>query len=101
VIGGLLQVVSAGLFIAAGAEAEVLMFPAAATAIASLWAWGHGRQREQLPPPPPDPAAQIAARLARMEQALAASQEELAKLSEDRDFYQQLYAGARQRTGAE
>lgn len=96
-IGGLLQLVGASLFVAAGAEGEVvLLVPAAASALAGLGLWG-----KSSPPqlPPPDTRG-IDERLARMEDALTGVQSDVTVLREAREFMDELYSartpGARQ-----
>jgi hypothetical protein len=92
-IGGLLQLIGASLFVAAGAEGEVvLLVPAAASALAGLALWGKATP-PQLPPPE---SRTLDERLARMEDVITGVQTDVAALRESRDFMDELYSGKSQ-----
>lgn len=92
-LGGTLQIVAAGLFLVAGeAQSLGLLIPALATGIGGLWIFDRaGRESVRLPPPTEE--REVLKEIERMQHVLGAMQEELASLSEDRDFYRHLYSG--------
>lgn len=80
---------AAGLF---GGDALLLLAPAVISGAAGLMLWGRGnRPTEQAVEPAnlPDP------RLGQVQEALAALQDDVTHLREDREFMLNLYAGSR------
>lgn len=102
-IGGLLQFAGAILFVAAGAEEEILLFPAAASQLAGIALWSRSRKPDRALPRPETEA--LDARLARIEEVLTGVQADTVRLREGRDFMDELYAGkpgqSRELTGRE
>lgn len=96
-IAAFLQAGAAVLFVSAGIGAGVddvygLVFglPAVGSAIAGLLLWGRAAQRSL---PARDEPAALGAQVERVEERLIALQDEVARLREDRDFFQALYSG--------
>lgn len=94
-LGGTLQIVAAGLFVVAGdANSVGLLIPAIATGVGGLWIFDRaGRDSASVELPPRTEDREVLKEIDRMQHVLGAMQEELASLSEDRDFYRQLYSG--------
>lgn len=88
-IAGVLQVLAAPLFVAAGAEDEALIFPAAITQLTSL-ALLHRRpkRRESLPELQDETLRE---RLDRMEHGLLGLQADVGNLRDSREFMEELY----------
>ncbi len=95
--GAVLQMIGAGLLVAAGgAHAwEPLLVLGLAFGVGGLWSWDRGarKQLQPSPPRPKTPAPDVAERMARLEDVLGTMQADVEKLTEDREFYQRLYAG--------
>jgi len=83
------------MFFAAGAfdgDAILLLAPAVVSGVSGLLLWSRGnRQGVQPAEPPrlPDP------RLDQVQETLAALQDDIAHLREDREFMRNLYAGSK------
>ena len=90
-IGGILQVMGAALFIGAGAAEPVLMIPAAVSSLSGLVLWGRRSRPAATPLPPPDPV--VEERLARIEERLIGVHDDTQRLREAREFMDELYAG--------
>lgn len=99
-IGATLQLIAAGLFVGAGAAGFPLLVPAAAVGLAGLWAWSRDENRRPRPPAPepaprPEPTPELLARVEQLQRTLDSMQDEVGRLTEDRDFFQRLYSGAK------
>ena len=91
-IAAFLQAGAAAMFTIVGlsdGDAVLLAVPAVASAVAGLMLWGRAA-REGIAPRKEPPA--VKSESARMEEMLAALQEDVAQLRQDREFYRELYA---------
>lgn len=90
-IGLVLQVMGAVLFVMAGAEWPPMIIPAAISSLSGLALWARRGAAAPPPLPPPDPA--LEERLARIEERLISVQDDTQRLREGREFMDELYAG--------
>ena len=90
-IGMILQVMGAVLFVVAGAEWPPLIIPAAISSLSGLALWTRRSGPAAPLLPPPDPA--LEERLARIEERLIGVHEDTQRLREAREFMDDLYAG--------
>lgn len=90
-IGVVLQLMGAVLFVLAGAEWPPMIIPAAISSLSGLILWARHRAPAPPPPLPADPA--VEERLARIEERLIAVQDDTQRLRESREFMDELYAG--------
>lgn len=90
-IGVVLQVMGAVLFVMAGAEWPPLVVPAAISALSGLILWARRPAPAAPALPQPDPA--LEERLARIEERLIGVHDDTQRLREARDFMDELYAG--------
>ncbi len=98
-IGAVLQMIGAGLLVAAGAADawQPFLMLGLGSGIAGLWSWDRAARKQLLPPPAPSRPREndVAERIARLEDVLGSMQADVEKLTEDREFYRSLYAGER------
>lgn len=93
-IAGLLQAGAAYMFFAAGmfgGDALLLVAPAVVSGAAGLLLWG--RANRQRTPTASELAQPADPRLNQVQDTLAALQDDLSQIREDRDFMRNLYSG--------
>lgn len=92
-VGAVLQMAAAGMLVASGeAGSFALLIPGIITGMGGLWAWGY-EGGMQIAPPKAQPDRELLDSVERMQHALEAMQDDVARLGDDREFYRELYSG--------